>query len=210
MCIITMFHTFRCVLTLLQWFCASRIGLGWAHDVFTIAYHILMHFHAYVLYILYIFIYWLCLVLFCVSLFLSLSFFRLVALWHLNENLLRPGTFFVLGHPLLLIPLLLMFGSVMIKLDRTFQRTFLDEVFIRNAKSFFRTSLTLTYPLSFTVGVGSHYVTSQSLVHPCLFRSSIPTCMDLTIQYLSLSLAFEVRALWSLRILYPRCSISRG
>ena len=169
-----------------------------------------MHFHAYVLYILYILIYWLCLVLFCVSLSLSLSFFRLVALWHLNKNLLRPGTFFVLGHPLFLIPLFLMFGSVMIKLDRTFQRTFLDEIFIRNANSFFWTFLTLTYPLSFTVGVRSHYVTSQSLVHPYLFRSSTPTCMNLTIQYLSLSLAFEVRALWSLRILYPRCFMSQG
>ena len=52
--------------------CAGRIGLGWVHDVFTIAYHMLMHFHAYVLYILYILIYWLywC---FSVCLFLSLS-----------------------------------------------------------------------------------------------------------------------------------------
>ena len=48
-----------CVFTLLNWLCASRIGLGWTHAVFTIAYHMLMHFHAYVLYILYILIYWL-------------------------------------------------------------------------------------------------------------------------------------------------------
>ena len=48
--------------------CVGRIGLGWAHDVFTIAYHMLMHFHVYVLYILYILIYWTVLGLFWLSL----------------------------------------------------------------------------------------------------------------------------------------------
>ena len=142
--------------------------------------------------------------------FISLSFFRLVALWHLNENLLRLGTLFVLGHLLLLILLPLMFGSMMIKPNKTFRRTFLDEAFIRNAKSFSRTSPTLTYLLSFTVGVGSHYVTSWSLIHLCLYRSSTLTYMDLIIQYLSLSLAFKVCASWSLQILYPTCSMSLG
>lgn len=127
---------------------------------------------------------------------LSLSLSRLVALWHLNENLLHPGTFFVSGHLLLLILLPLMFSSMMIKHDRTFRRTFLDEAFIRKAKSFCQTSLTLTYPLLFTVGVGSHCVMSRSLVYPCLYRSSTPTFMDLIIQYLPFSLAFEVRASW--------------
>ena len=61
---------FRCMFTLLNWLCAGRIGLGWAYDVFTIAYHMLMHFHAYVLYILYILIYWL---YWCFSMCLSLS-----------------------------------------------------------------------------------------------------------------------------------------
>ena len=28
--------------------CAVRFGLGWAHDAFYVAYHMLMHFHAYV------------------------------------------------------------------------------------------------------------------------------------------------------------------
>ena len=88
-------------------------------------------------------------------------------------------------------------------------RNFLDEAFIRNTKSFCRTSPTLTYPLSFTVGVGSHYVTSRSLVYSCFSRSSTPTCMNLIIQYLFLLLAFEVRALWSHWILYPMCSVSR-
>ena len=78
--------------------------------------------------------------------------------WHLSVNLLCPGTLFVLGHPLLLILLPFIFDSMMIKLDKTFRRTFLDKAFIRNAKSFCWTFPTLTYPLSFTVGVGSHYV----------------------------------------------------
>ena len=134
----------------------------------------------------------------------------LVALWNLNVNLLRAGILFVLGQPLLLILLPYMSGSMMIKLDRTFLRTFLDKAFIWNAKSFCQTSLTLTYPLSFIVGVGSHCVTSWSLVHLCLYRSSTLTCMELIIQYLPLLLTFEVHALWSFWISYLRCSVSRG
>ena len=145
----------------------------------------------------------------CFSLPLSLLF-TLVESWHLNVGLLRPRTIFVLGHPLLLILLPHMFSSMIIKPDRTFWRIFLDKAFIRNVKSFFWTSLTLTYPLLFTIGVGSHCVTSWSLIHPCLSRSSTPTCMYLIIQYLSLLLTFEVRASLSLQLLYPRCSISRG
>jgi len=93
----------------------------------------------------------------CLS--LSHSFFRLVALWHLNENLLRPGTLYISEHLLLLLLLPLMFSSVRIKPDRTFWRTVLDKAFILNAKSFCWTSPTLTYLLSFTIGVGSHCVT---------------------------------------------------
>ena len=98
-----------------------------------------------------------------VSLSLSL-FLALVCSCHLNANLLHPRTLCVLGHLLLLTLHLLLYGSMMIKLERTFQRTFVDEVFIRNAMSFCRTFPTLTYPLSFIVGVGSHFVTSRSLV----------------------------------------------
>ena len=54
----------------------------------------------------------------------------------------------------------------MIKPVRTFWRTFLDEAFIRNVKSFYQIFLILTLPLSSTIGVGSHCVTSQSLVPP--------------------------------------------
>ena len=105
------------------------------------------------------------LVLLCLSLSLSLSFVS----WHLNENPLRFGTLFVLGHLLLLPPLILLHftsGSIMIKLVRTFRRTSHNEAFIRNAKSFYQTFLMLTFPLSSTVKVGSHCVASWSLVLP--------------------------------------------
>ena len=117
--------------------------------------------------------------------------FTLIASWHLNVNLLCPETFFVLGHPLLLTLLPHTFGSVMRRPNRTSLRTFLEKAFIWNAKSFCQTSPTLTYPLSFTVGVGSHCVTSRSLVYPCLSRSSTSTCMDLIIRYFSLLLALR-------------------
>ena len=104
----------------------------------------------------------------CFSLSLSLSpSLSLVALWHLNRNPLHPETLFVLGHLLLLLLLILLhltFGSVMIKPIRTFQRTFHNTAFIRNAKSFYRTFPILTFPLSSTLGVGSHCVASRSLV----------------------------------------------
>ena len=103
-----------------------------------------------------------------VSFFPLSLLFTLVCQWHLNVSLLRPRTLCVLGPPLrLLILPLLLFGSVMRMPERTSQRTFLDEVFIRNAESFWQTSPTLTFSMSFTVKVRSHCVMSQSHVLPC-------------------------------------------
>ena len=151
-----------------------------------------------------------CLGLFWLSLSPSLSSVCVsLLLLHPNTNLLHPRTLFVPGHPLFLILHLFLSGSIMRRPNRTSLRTSLDEVFVRNANSFCWTSSTLTYPLSFTVGDGSHYVTSQSLVHPCWSRIFTPTCMDLIIQYLFLLLAFKLRALWSHQILYPMCSVSQ-
>ena len=153
---------------MLNCLCVGRFGLGWAHDDITVARHMLMHFHTYVLYIQYIFAY-----LNCFGAFLSVSFFPPLSLvyvsvsWHQNVSLLRPGTLFIPGHLRLLILPPLLFNSMIRMLERTSQRTFLDEVFIRNAESFCWTLLTLTYPMSFIVGVRSHCVMSWSLVHPC-------------------------------------------
>ena len=93
---------------------------------------------------------------------------------------------------------------------RHFWRTSIDEVFIWNAKSFCWTLLTPTFLLSFTVGDGSHYVTSRSLVLLCLSRSSTPICIELIVQYLSSSLVFEVHAFLSHRNLLRMCFGSLG
>ena len=144
------------------------------------------------------------------SLSLSLSL-ALVASWHLNVSLLHPKTLFVLGHLLLLLILpLLLFDFVMRGPVWTSQRTFLDKAFIRNAKSSSQISLTLTYPLLSTIGVGSHCVAPRSLALSRSYKSFTLICTDLILQYLSFLLAFEVHTLWSLRILYPRCFMSRG
>ena len=136
--------------------------------------------------------YWFVLVLFSLSLSLSLS--RLVALWHPSVSLLRPRTLFILGHLLLILPPLT-FGSVMRKPVRTSQRTFHNEAFIRNAKSFYWTFPIPIFPLSSTVGAGSHFVASRSLVPSWSYRSFTPTCTDLIILYLISPLTFEIRAL---------------
>ena len=114
--------------------------------------------------------------------FLSLSFcLRWSCLWHLNVNPLQPGTLFIPMLLCLLILHLLMFGFMMMMPLRHFQRTSLDEAFIWNAKSFCRTLLTPTFPLSFIVGDRSHCVTSRSHVLLCLSRSFTPTCTRLII-----------------------------
>ena len=179
--------------------CAGRFGLGWTHDVFknlhVICSCIFMHTYLHFL----IFLYTTMLVLFWLSLSLSLSFSLhscvSLLLWHLNANLLRPKTLCVLGHLLPLTLHHLLFNSVMRTLERTSLRIFVDEAFIRNATSFCQTFLTLTYSLSFTVGVRSHFVTSRSLIPLWSYKTFTPIYTKLILQYLISSLAFEVHAL---------------
>ena len=163
---------FRCVITML--ICCVVVGLDWAEPMRYLSLHVTCSciFHEYVPLILNILIY---LMLFGAFLHLSLSLSLLLALvcsMAPKRKSTLPRTLFVLGHPLLLLTLLfLTYGFMMIKLGRTFQRTFLDEAFIRNAKSFYRTFPILTFPLSSIVGVGSYCVASQSLVPPYLILS---------------------------------------
>ena len=154
----------------------------------------LMHFHAYVPPFSYILIYS-GLVLFWLSLSLSLHSCVSLLLWHLNANLLHPRTLYVLGHLLPLTPHLLLFGSLMRTLEKTSRRTFVDEAFIRNATSFCQLFLTLTYPLSFIVKVGSHFMTSWSLVPPWSYSSFTAIYTESILQYFISSLVFEVQAL---------------
>ena len=175
--------------------CAGRFGLGWAHDVFKFACHMFMQFP-------------------CISTFIYL-YFDIDLCWYYSACLFLS--------PFLSVscsmapkrkstpsqnPLRFRASSSSLsdstpshvwfrddKFVRTFWRTFHDEAFIQNAKLFYQTFSILTFPLSFTVGVRSHYVASQSLVAPWSYRSFTPTCTDSILQYLSLSLAFEVHAL---------------
>ena len=172
------------------------VGLDWAKPMMPFILHITYSCisHAYILSFQYTCYIWTVLGLFWLSLSLPLSSVCVsLCLWHLNASLVHPRTLFVLGHPLRLILLLPLFNFVMRMPKRTSWRTFLDEAFIWNAKSFFQTSPTLTYPLSFTVGVRSHCVTFQSTVLLCWSRSFTPTYMELILQYLSSLLAFKVR-----------------
>ena len=94
----------------------------------------------------------------CLSLFLFLSFFQIVCVWHPSANPLHLRALFVLGHLLLLILFPSTSGFVMRRPVRISRRTFLDVPFIWNARSFFLTSPILIYPLSFTIRVGNPFV----------------------------------------------------
>ena len=185
-------HAFRCV----QINCVLG-GLDWAEPMMLFILHVTCSCisHAYVISFQYTCYIWTVLRLFWLSLSLPLFYVCVsLCLWHLKASLLCPRTLFVLRHPLPLILLHHIFCSVMRMRERPSWRTFLNETFILNSKSSWQTLLTLTNPMSFIVGVGSHCVTSRPHVHPWWSRSFTSTCMDLIIQYLSSSLAFEVRA----------------
>ena len=177
--------------------CCVLVGLDWAEPMIFLLLHITCSwiFHAYVSSFIFILILIL-LVLFWLFFSLPLSLFlMLVASWHINKNSFRLGTLFTSGHLLLLLlltPLLLTYGSVMRRTNQNSRKTFHDVAFIRNVKSFYQTFLILTYPLSSTVGVGSHFMASQSRALPWSYRSSTTICMDLIILYPNLSLAFGV------------------
>ena len=139
--------------------------------------------HTYLSFLPFDICYWL--VLFCVSLSLSLSL--IVCTWHPRVSLLRPKTLFVLGHLLFLILLLFMFDFVMKRPVRTPWRTFLDVAFIRNAR--------WSFWISLTVGVRHLFVRSQWVVPPWSYRSFTSICTDLILPYLVFSLLFEVYVL---------------
>ena len=132
---------FKCVFLLCALLCASRFGLGRAHDEFIFAYHMFTHSHAYVPSILCILIYQLLgtFLIVSFSFFLSLPL-KLVASWHLSVSLLRLRTLFVLRHLLLLLyltPHPLTSDYVIRRPNWTSLRTFHDIAFIRNTKSFY-------------------------------------------------------------------------
>ena len=81
------------------------------------------------------------------------------------------------------------------KARKDFSKNFHDKAFIWNTKLSYRTFLILAFPLSSTVGVGSHFVASRSLVPLWSYKSFTPICTHLITLYLISSLAYKVRAL---------------
>ena len=158
------------------------LGLDWAEPMMFLSLHVTYSCISCIrtFKFLYSYIYIILLVLFWLSLSLPLYLFlALVALWHLNANPFCLKTLFVLGHLLPLTPLHLTFSSVMRRLIRTSWRTFLDEAFIPNAKSSYQIFPILTYLMSSTVRVGSHYVAPRSHALSWSYRSFTLICMDL-------------------------------
>ena len=191
--------------------CVS-VGLDWAEPMMQFVLHVTCSciFHAYVLYFSIYLLY-----LNCFGVFLIVSFFPLSILFTLvvsmapkrkstpSQNPLRWGIHFVWSYSFIYsVPWWECLKGI------------LGELFSMR-HSFWMPShpgglCRHRYPMSFTVEVRSHCVTSQSHVHLCWYRSSTLTCMDSIIQYLILSLAFEVSALLSHRKLLRMCSMSLG
>ena len=167
--------------------------------------------HAYVLSFQYTWYIWCCLGLFWLS-FLSLPLFLFTLVMSMApkhkstpaRNPLHSGAYSSSDLHLL------MFGSVMMIHLRHFRRTSQDEAFIRNAKSFYRTLPTPTFPLSFIVRDESHCMTSRSPVLSYLSRSFTPTCTGLIVLYLFSSFTFKVRTFLSHRNLLQMCFGSLG
>ena len=176
--------------------CAGRIGLGWAHDVFTFTCHMIMHFSC----IRTIFFFTL-LILICVGTFLfvplslSLSLSLLVSSSTAPKHKSAPSWNLIHSEASTFdsTPSHIQFHDE--KPVRTSRRTFHDVAFIRNAKLSYQTFLILISPLLSIVGDESHFVVSQSLVPLWSYRSFTLTGTDLIILYLISSLAFEVRVL---------------
>ena len=145
--------------------CVVRIGLGWAHDELTLHVTcscifpcICTSFHIFLLL-------WTVLELFWLSLsFPFLFLFTLVvsmAPKHKStpaRNPLHSGASSSSDHA----PLSLHFRNMMP--TRHLWKTFLDKAFNQNVKSSWVIFLTPTFPLSFTIGNESLFVTSPSLV----------------------------------------------
>ena len=158
--------------------CADRFGLGWAHNAICFACHMFMHlpyirtfFSIYLIYLM------------MLGTFLIVSLSLPLCLFTLNVSMASKRKSTPAWNPLHSgassssnSASLSLFGSVMMMPTRHSKRTFLDEAFIRNTKSYCWTLPTLTFPLSYTVRDGSHCVTSQSHVLSCWSGSFTPTC----------------------------------
>ena len=107
---------------------------------------------------------------------LSLSLSQIDCAWHLSANPLQLGTLLVLSLFLLIHPLFT-FGSVMVRPSKTSLRTFKDVALIQSIMLFFRTFLTLLYPMSFGLKDENLFMRYPWGALSCLYRSFNPIYM---------------------------------
>ena len=168
-CIITMFHAYQ--MYVLDYCCWVLLGLDLVTLIMLLNSHVTCScIHSFLIYSEHVF---------PSVLSLSLSLGQ-TASWHPNSTyLFRLGTLFkILGHPLLLFLLFHLISSSVMRRPRwTSLRTSNPLGFIRNARSFYRISPTLCYPMSFVLRDGNLYERNPRLVPLCLYRSFTPTYM---------------------------------
>ena len=186
--------------------CASRIGLGWAHDVLTLHVTCSCILYAFVrlfTYSYYCELFW----DFSDCFFFSLSLLLVTLVVSMapkrKSTPARNPFHFNASSSSDHAPLSLSFRND--DAHKAFTENFSWEAFIRNAESFWVILLTPTFPLSFIVENGGLFVTSPSLVLSCWFRCSTPTCMGLTAPYLISLLVSEVFLFLSLCSLLQMC-----
>ena len=166
-------------------------GLDWAEPMmyFFVARHMIMHYSC-----VHIFSFppWYILLIDAfLFLSLSLSLSQIVCAWHPSIKLLRPRTFSIPGH-LLLIPHFSMSGFVIRRFVRTFQRTSPNMAFIRIAMLSYRTTLILLFLLSYVGRVGNLFVRYLWIIPSWSYKSFTPICTVLIIPYLVSLFLFEV------------------
>ena len=175
-----------------NWLCAGRIGLGWADDAISFAYHMFMHspcvhtlFSIYLLY------------LNCFGTFLIVSFFplSLSLLFTLvvsmapkrkstpSQNPFRSGASSS-SDP---TPSHIRFCNEDARKD-------FSENFSRRGVHLERQVILADF-VDTNLPTVIHSQGWESLVHSCWSRSFTPTCMNSIFQYLSFLLAFEIRTL---------------
>ena len=167
---------------------AVRFGLGFSHDAFNLC---TSHVHAFFMHTFFLFfpIISMCCVLLC-----SFSFSQIDCTMAPKQRKSTPAQNLLHGSGSsssdFCVPSHIQFHDE--KAKPTSLRTSRTVVFIRNAKSFCRISLTLHYPMSFELRDRNLYVRNPCVFLSCLYKSSTPTYMALILLCLSSLCDFEV------------------
>ena len=173
--------------------CVGRIGLGWAHDIFTLHVTCSCIIHAFVRLFTYSYYCELCWsfsdCFFLSPLYLLVTLVVFVAPKRkstLARNPFHSGASTFSDHA----PFSLRFCND--DAHKAFTKNFSRRGIHSERRVILGHFLTPTFLLSFTVRNESLFAMSPSLVLSCWFRSSTPTCMGLTVSYLILLLGSKV------------------